>query len=49
MHAALESLSPKTVEYVMRVMENPEIAQAVGGAYHAVQAQILRLRGMLGG
>lgn len=49
MEAALQVLSPRTTEYVMRVMENPEIAQALGGAFDLAQAQILKLRGMLGG
>jgi hypothetical protein len=49
MAAALEVLSPKTTEYVMRVIENPEIAQVLGSAFEAAQAQIIKLRGMLGG
>ncbi|MFI5403478.1 MAG: hypothetical protein ACHQ1G_11115 [Planctomycetota bacterium] len=49
MQAALESLGPKTTEYVMRVIDTPEMGKVLETAFVAVQGQIIKLRGMLGG
>jgi hypothetical protein len=49
MEQAIESLSPKTMEYLNRVFEDPEIAKALGDSLAAVQKEIGQLRGMLGG
>ncbi|HEX5136676.1 MAG TPA: hypothetical protein VFY93_06875 [Planctomycetota bacterium] len=49
MQQGIASLSQKSTDYTMRVLDNPEIAQAVGDAFPAVQNEILKLRGMLGG
>lgn len=49
MQAALESLGPKTTEYVMRIIDTPDMAKVLETEFVAVQGQIVKLRGMLGG
>jgi hypothetical protein len=49
MEPAVESLSTKTMEYLDRVMESPEIAQALGDSLAAAQRPIGELRMALGG
>jgi hypothetical protein len=49
MRPGIESLSKTVQDYMMRLLDNPEIGQPIDQPFAAAQNGILRLRGTLGG